>query len=31
MLLSGNYASYGDSLFDYGWSVPLSVTLNWSF
>ena len=31
MLLAGNYASYGDSLFDHGWSVPLSVTLNWSF
>lgn len=31
MLLSYNHGAYGDSLFDTGWSVPLSFTLNWSF
>ncbi len=31
MLLSANYASYEDALFDRGWFVPLSLTLNWSF
>jgi hypothetical protein len=31
MLFSYNHGAYGDSLFDTGWSAPLSVTLNWSF
>jgi opacity protein-like surface antigen len=30
-LLSANLASYDDELFDHGWFVPLSVSLNWSF
>ena len=31
MLLSYNHGAYSDSLFDTGWSAPISVTLNWSF
>ncbi|MGH7724980.1 MAG: hypothetical protein ACREOU_06080 [Candidatus Eiseniibacteriota bacterium] len=31
MLLTATYADYGDALFDHGWFVPLSVTVNWTF
>ena len=31
MNVMANYAGYEDELFDHGWYVPVSFTLNWSF
>lgn len=31
MNVMANYAGYEDDLFDHGWYVPVSFTLNWSF
>ena len=31
MNVMANYASYNDELYDHGWYLPVSFTLNWSF
>jgi hypothetical protein len=31
MNVMANYADYGDELYDHGWYVPVSFTLNWMF
>ena len=31
MNVMANYADYGDELYDHGWYVPVSFTLNWTF